>query len=113
MPRTLFNNKLKTSEAEVAWGPTGSVSLNPCFSICLVAAIKRFELFSSMARKRNACASGTPSAQVCRNSTCAVTFPKVVRTAISPMVPGAIGPLESTAEPPLTDIRCNTPTKWL
>jgi hypothetical protein len=63
-----------------------------------------------MERKRKACVSGMPSAPVCRNSICALTFPYTLHKAISPIVPRGIGPLESTAEPPVSERRCRTPT---
>jgi len=47
-----------------------STSAKPALCICLVAALKRLVLTAPMARKRNACPSGTPSAPVCRNSMC-------------------------------------------
>jgi len=78
------------------------------------AVLKRWLLSSSMVRKANACASGTPSAPVCRNSMCAFTFPKTVPKTICPSVPSGIGPFTSSADPPVNESRCTTPTTlWL
>src|SRR6266852_6167091 len=52
-----------------------------------------------------------PSAPVCKNSTWALTLPNTVFIAMAPIVPGGIGPLERTAEPPVSERRCKTPTK--
>jgi hypothetical protein len=72
------------------------------FCISSVAALKRWLLTASIARKANACASGTPSAPVCRNSMCAFTFPNTV-AKVTPVyfqtcvVPGDLGGIPSTA----------------
>jgi hypothetical protein len=52
-----------------------TTSLKPALCICSTAAANLRELTSSISRKRNAWALGTPSAPVCRNRICAVTFP--------------------------------------
>ena len=78
------------------------------------AVLKCWLLMSSMVRKAKACASGTPSAPLCRNSMCAFTCPKTVPKTICPTVPSGIGPFTSRADPPVNESRCTTPTIfWL
>jgi len=109
--RTLSHNLLQLSNA-----PIGvcfcSMSAKPARCIRSAAALKRWLLTASIARKRNACASGTPSAPVRRNSMCAVTFPKTVLKAISPSVPSGIGPFTSRADPPVNERRWMIPTNF-
>jgi len=103
--RTLSRNLLQLSTAPSRAVCFCSTSAKPALCICSAAALKRLVLTASIARKRNACASGTPSAPVCRNSMCALTFPKTVLKAISPNVPSGIGPLTSRAAPPVNERR--------
>jgi len=89
-----------------------STSETPALYICSAAVLKRLLLTSSIVTKANACARGTPSAPVCRNSMCAFTFPKTVPKAISPSVPSGIGPLTSRADPPVNERRWMIPTNF-
>jgi len=66
-----------------------------------------------MPRNRNAWAEVFPSAPTCRNSICAVTFPKTVRKSNPANVPCASGSSVWITDPPVRDRRCRTPTnRW-
>jgi len=78
-----------------------------------MAALNRPVQESSMPRKRNAWAEVFPSAPTCRNSICAVTFPKTVRKSNPANVPCGSGSSVWITDPPVRDRRCRTPTnRW-
>ena len=109
--RTLWRSVAKAALIGVCF--TASPE-RPGVCISSRALLMRWLLLVFIARKANACASGTPSTPPYRNLMCAFTLPKTVPKTISPSVPSGIGPFTSRAVPPVNESRWSTPMSfWL